>query len=171
MNAWRLLVAQVVATRTLTASMCTHMHLCAQQCMRLAEKLGAARITVGGDAGGGNAGEPAAAAAAAPATTAHWLSDQGMLDLSPGAQYPTNRARHVEDESGNGQGAEVVGEEGMGGGDERKGRVSLAHALCDPQDYQRLFDAQTPLTCSSLTRAIQTAALSVRDEGGREGGE
>ncbi len=203
MNAWRLLVAQVVATRTLTASMCTHMHLCAQQCVQLAGKLGAARITVGGDAGGGNAGEPAAAAAAAPATTAHWLSDQGMLDLSPGAQYPTNRARHVEDESGNGQGAEVVGEEGMGGGDERKGRakgddgylgdwwtpsspcgqprvkspragqgrVSLAHALCDAQDYQRLFDAQTPLTCSSLTRAIQTAALSVRDEGGREGGE
>ena len=44
----------VVATSTLTASMCTHMHLCAQQCVQLAEKLGAARITVGGDAGGGD---------------------------------------------------------------------------------------------------------------------
>ncbi len=142
--------------------------------MKLAEKLGAVHRTMGKEKGVVNT------------TSEHALCDEGMLDHSPGAQYPTNRARYVGDGSctapvepsaleqaaagsqagGDGEKAERVS--GGGGGAGGKGKsgansAALAHASCGAEDYQRLFDAQTPLTCSSLTRAIQTAVLSVRE--------
>lgn len=150
------------------------MHLASRQCMQLAEKLGALHRTMGEDKG------------AVDTASGHALCDEGMLDHSPGALYPTNRARYVGDGAGSapeepsaleqaaagsqadGDGEKAERGSGGGGGRGDKGKsgakgTALAHASCGAQDYQRLFDAQTPLTCSSLTRAIQTAVLSVRE--------